>query len=108
MSPTLHAVKHWIKLLLDVHISAKQARLLLKTASPRQVWALKEILYNIPNNIDILKLKSKKQKTIIRKLIRLSKKKIVRASDIHRYAVPILKILHAFRDLILSILKNHE
>lgn len=108
MSEVLHAVKHWLKLLLDLHTPLKQAKILLKSATTPQLLALKEIFYNITHNKDILNLITKRQKLNFRRWARLSKKKILKPGHISRFTLSILKLLHSFRDLILAILKNYE
>jgi hypothetical protein len=108
MPVLLQAVKHWLKILLDLHTPIKQAKYLLKTASPPQLLALKEIFYNLVHNKDIITLRPKNQKLNIRRWERLSQKKNLKSKHLSKYVLSILKLLHSYRDLILAILKNNE
>jgi hypothetical protein len=109
MPLTLERVKYWLKLLLDLQTPLKQAKVLLKTASPHQLLALKEILYNIVHNKDLEFIKLKNKQSKYKRWDKLSNtRKKLKIKHISKYIGDILKLLHSYRELILGILKHHE
>lgn len=104
----LKKAKHWLRLLLEPNISTKQAKALLNTATPKQVRAIVEIVYNLLNHPD-LRILARNLKRILRhRRWKSMQKKGIRSNHkiIRKYIPEVLTMLHAVRGLVLDLLKS--
>jgi hypothetical protein len=107
MSAVLQEVKDWLKLLLHPDTSKAQIKGLLFTAGPKQLQALKEIVYNALYNSNLPISEPLKKKFRGNKWkIFINPRRKIKYHHIRVILKDLILLLYLLRSVILSILKT--